>query len=157
MRHREDMDNILAIIVRLLVWMSGFVRPLSRLGLCRYEAYTVGQPLKILLVGYNGARNTGADARVVALTQQLEQTLGADKAELTVMTLDMEMLRVILPEQYICCIFHQYSYSHCYVHVRDIMQLYSAKVPHSHQHLPMHYASSSARQQASCANRESHA
>ena len=84
------MDNILAIIVRILVWMSGFVKPLSRVGLCRYEAYSEGQPLKILLVGYNGARNTGADARVVALTQQLEQTLGADKAELTVMTLDME-------------------------------------------------------------------
>ena len=46
--------------------------------------------MKILLVGYNGARNTGADARVVALTQQLEKALGARKSELTVMTLDME-------------------------------------------------------------------
>ena len=82
------MDNILAIIVRILVWMSGFVKPLSRIGLCRYEAYSEGQPMKILLVGYNGARNTGADARVVALTQQLEQTLGADKTELMVMTLE---------------------------------------------------------------------
>ena len=72
------------------MWFSGFIKPLSRIGLCRFEEYTPGKPLKILLVGYNGARNTGADARVVALTQQLEQTLGADKAELTVMTLDTE-------------------------------------------------------------------
>ena len=84
------MDLLLSYIVRLVVWFSGIAKPLSRIGLCRYEEYTPGQPLKILLVGYNGARNTGADARVVALTQQLEQTLGADKAELTVMTLDME-------------------------------------------------------------------
>lgn len=84
------MDFILSYIVRLVVWFSGFAKPLSRIGLWRFEEYAPGQPLKILLVGYNGARNTGADARVVALTQQLEQTLGADKAELTVMTLDME-------------------------------------------------------------------
>ena len=84
------MDKILALIVRIIVWGAGFVKPLSRLGLCRYETYVEGQPLKILLVGYNGARNTGADARVVALTQQLEQALGARKSELTVMTLDME-------------------------------------------------------------------
>ncbi len=71
-----------------MVWLSGFVKPLSRLGLCRYEEYREGEPLKILLVGYNGARNTGADARVVALTQQLEKELGATKFSLTVMTLD---------------------------------------------------------------------
>ena len=32
----------------------------------------------------------GADARVVALTQQIEQVLGTDKAELTVMTLSTD-------------------------------------------------------------------
>lgn len=76
--------------MRLVVWLSGFAKSLSRLGLCRYEEYAKGQPLKILLVGYNGARNTGADARVVALTQQLEQALGTEEASLTVMTLDTE-------------------------------------------------------------------
>ena len=45
----------------MVAWLSGFAKPLSRLGLCRYEEYAKGQPLKILLVGYNGARNTGAD------------------------------------------------------------------------------------------------
>jgi len=71
-----------------MVWLSGFAKLLSRLGLCRYEEYKEGETLKILLVGYNGARNTGADARVVALTQQLEKALGTQKFSLTVMTLD---------------------------------------------------------------------
>lgn len=84
------MDRLLSYIVRVVVWLSRFAKPLSRVRLCHYEAYTKGQPLKILLVGYNGARNTGADARVVALTQQLQQALGTEKAELTVMTLDRE-------------------------------------------------------------------
>ena len=87
------MDLILSYIVRLVVWFSGIANPLSRIGLCRFEEYTPGQPLKILLVGYNGARNTGADARVVALTQQLQKTLGAEKTELTVMTLDLENVK----------------------------------------------------------------
>ncbi len=77
----------------MVVWLSGFAKPLSRWGLCRYEAYAEGQPLKILLVGYNGARNTGADARVVALIQQLEETLGTKDSTLTVMTLDEENVK----------------------------------------------------------------
>ena len=88
----------MSFIVRVVVWLSGFVKPLSRLGLCRFEAYTQGQPLKILLVGYNGARNTGADARVVALTRQLEQALGTEKAELTVMTLDRDNVAGYFPK-----------------------------------------------------------
>lgn len=84
------MDRILAYIVRMVVWLSGWMKPLARLGLVRYSAYTEGQPLKILLVGYNGARNTGADARVVALVQQLEQALGAQQHQLTVMTLNLD-------------------------------------------------------------------
>ena len=59
------MDRLLAIIVRLVVWLARWVKPLSRWGLCRYEQWTPGTPLKILLVGYNGARNTGADTRLI--------------------------------------------------------------------------------------------
>lgn len=80
-----------------MAWLSGYAKLFSRLGLCHYEEYAKGKPLKILLVGYNGARNTGADARVVALTQQLEQALGAEKAELTVMTLDTENVSGYFP------------------------------------------------------------
>lgn len=83
----------------MVVWLSGFAKPLSRLRLCRFETYAKGRPLKILLVGYNGARNTGADARVVTLTQQLQQALGTEKAELTVMTLDKENMGGYFPRQ----------------------------------------------------------
>ena len=82
-----------------MVGLSGLAKPLSRLGLCRFEAYTEGQPLKILLVGYNGARNTGADARVVALTQQLEEALRGVKAEVTVMTLNKDDMKGYFPQQ----------------------------------------------------------
>lgn len=92
------MDKILAYIVRLVAWLSGFAKPLSHLGLCRYEEYVPGQPLKLLLVGYNGARNTGADARVVTLVQQLKQVLGTREAELTVMTLDRESMNGYFPK-----------------------------------------------------------
>ena len=34
-----------------MVWLSGFTKTLSRLGLCHYEEHTKGQPLKILLIG----------------------------------------------------------------------------------------------------------
>lgn len=68
------MDIILAYVVRLMVWLSALMKPLARWGVCRYDEWTPGARLKILLVGYNGARNTGADARVVALT--LPRVLG---------------------------------------------------------------------------------
>lgn len=87
------MDRLLSYVVRCVVWFSALMKPLSRLGLCHYEEWKEGERLKILLVGYNGARNTGADARVVALTQQLEEALGAGETELTVMTLDTDKVR----------------------------------------------------------------
>lgn len=92
------MDRLLSYIVRLVVWLSGLAKPLSRLGFCRFEAYSEGQPLKILLVGYNGARNTGADARVVALTQQLEEALRGVKTEVTVMTLNKDDMKGYFPK-----------------------------------------------------------
>ena len=78
------MDRMLSYIVRLVVWFSGFAKPLSRLGLFRYDEWHKGKPLKGLLVGYNGARNTGADARVVALTRQLEEVFEGTGFEGTV-------------------------------------------------------------------------
>ncbi len=82
------MDRLLSYIIRLIVWFSRFVKPLSHFGLCKYDEWCKGKPIKILLVGYNGARNTGADARVVALLQQLEEALSTKEVTFTVMTLD---------------------------------------------------------------------
>ena len=79
------------------MWLAGFVKPLSRLGLCRYDEWSKGKKLRVLLVGYNGARNTGADARVVELVRQLDETLGEDDIELTVMTLDKQNVSGYFP------------------------------------------------------------
>ncbi len=49
--------------------------------------------LHILLVGYNGARNTGADVRVAEIVKQLQERLGKEKAQISVMTLDEENIR----------------------------------------------------------------
>lgn len=87
----------MSYIVRLMVWLAGFAKPLSQIGLCRYEEWHKGEKLKLLLVGYNGARNTGADARVVALVRQLEEALGTDNVELTVMTLDRDNTQGYFP------------------------------------------------------------
>ncbi len=91
------MDRLLSYIVRLIVWLSGFAKPLSLLKLCRYDEWAEGKKLKMLLVGYNGAGNTGADARVVALVRQLDETLGTDNVDLTVMTLDNDSVKDYFP------------------------------------------------------------
>ena len=47
-----------------------------------------GQPLKLLLCGYQGARNTGADVRVAEIVRQLRAIVGDERLELTVLTAD---------------------------------------------------------------------
>lgn len=80
-----------------MVWLSGWAKCLSRLHLCHYEQWQEGKPFKVLLVGYNGARNTGADARVVALVHQLEEALGTSNVEMTVMTLGDDTVEGYFP------------------------------------------------------------
>jgi polysaccharide pyruvyl transferase WcaK-like protein len=52
-----------------------------------------GEPLELLLVGYNGKRNTGADVRVEEIVRQLRHLFGDDHVALTVLTLDPEKTR----------------------------------------------------------------
>lgn len=47
-----------------------------------------GKKLKILLVGYNGARNTGADVRVEAMVRQFYYVFGKENIHIGVMTLN---------------------------------------------------------------------
>jgi polysaccharide pyruvyl transferase WcaK-like protein len=54
----------------------------------KQERYQPGKPLKLLLAGYVGARNTGADLRVEEMIRQLRTVLGDDNIELTCMTFD---------------------------------------------------------------------
>ncbi len=92
------MEIILKWIIQFLIWLSRWARLLSCCGIIQYEEWHPGQKLKILLVGYNGARNTGADARVVALVDQLIEQFGNDSIEITVMTLNPENIKGYFPE-----------------------------------------------------------
>ncbi len=92
------MDSILDLIVRFMVWLSRWAPFLSHCGIVRYERWQPGKKLKILLVGYNGARNTGADARVVALVDQLLADYGEENVSLTVMALNADNVRGYFPE-----------------------------------------------------------
>lgn len=60
------------------------VRNALDLGTSRYEP---GKPLRLLLAGYCGVRNTGADVRVEEMLRQLRTILGTD-AELSVLSID---------------------------------------------------------------------
>ena len=51
------MDGLLALYIYLLTGLAKFSRPLSVIGFGEYREWHSGEKLKILLVGYNGARN----------------------------------------------------------------------------------------------------
>lgn len=76
------MDRIVGMIVRFMVFLSKYV--------VKYDTWDTSKKLKFLLVGYNGARNTGADVRVVSLVNQLEELFDPDTIEISVMTLETE-------------------------------------------------------------------
>lgn len=84
-------DQIIAMIVRLVASLAGRAYVLPGVEYARYEP---GRKLKVLLVGYNGARNTGSDVRVAALADQIAAALGPDNVELSMMTLDPESTAV---------------------------------------------------------------
>ena len=65
------MDRVLLFIIDLFVCLARFTKILAKAGIGHYEEWQPGEKLKILLVGYNGARNTGADARVAAIAREL--------------------------------------------------------------------------------------
>jgi len=76
-----DMDTITAL---------GVLGATSVSKLPKYAAWNPGEKLKILLVGYNGMRNTGADVRVVAMVDQFYRLLGQDQIEIGVLTLNLD-------------------------------------------------------------------
>ena len=52
------------------------------------ERWAPGKPLKLLLAGYVGTRNTGADVRVEEMIRQIRHVVGDDDLELATMTFD---------------------------------------------------------------------
>ncbi|MDD5748262.1 MAG: polysaccharide pyruvyl transferase family protein [Actinomycetota bacterium] len=80
-----SMDNATAWIVEGISQISA---------LPKYKTWKPGEKLKILLVGYNGKRNTGADVRVAEMVKQFYRVLGKDHVEIGVITLDEELTKV---------------------------------------------------------------
>ncbi len=85
------MDHFINILVKIIVFFSRFAPVLGRLGLLKYRSYEnrgKDAKLHILLAGYNGARNTGSDVRVAEISRQIQDRLGKDHVEISVMTMD---------------------------------------------------------------------
>lgn len=80
-----SMDNLLA-------W--GVQGTTALANVPEFEKWQPGDKLKILLVGYNGKRNTGADVRVAEIVKQFNKVLGADRIIITVPTLNPDLTRV---------------------------------------------------------------
>lgn len=55
------------------------------------ERYGPGKPLKLLLAGYAGTRNTGGDVRVEEMVRQFRRILGDRNIELSMFTIDPEL------------------------------------------------------------------
>lgn len=75
-------------------WVSGLIE-VSKL---RYvlgsgDRWKPGRKLKLLFVGYNGARNTGADVRVHCMISQIRHVLGPQNVEISVLTQDFDLTK----------------------------------------------------------------
>jgi len=82
------MDRFLAALTYFLVRIAKYLP---------HETWRPGQKLKLLLIGYNGKRNTGADLRVAAMAAQFRHLLGADNVEMGILTLDKASLAGYFP------------------------------------------------------------
>lgn len=81
--------------------------------------WSPGKKLKLLLAGYVGSRNTGADVRVEEMIRQLRHILGENESDLTIMTLDPKLThgyfdgvrQIVLPQ-----VFPKFLYDECPKH-----------------------------------------
>jgi polysaccharide pyruvyl transferase WcaK-like protein len=82
-----DPDRALMLTVDALIEAAGTRHALDR----SPSVYKPGAPLKLLLAGYVGTRNTGADVRVEEMIRQFRHVLGDDNLELSIMTVNEEL------------------------------------------------------------------
>lgn len=78
----------------LKAWMSALVeRARFQYPARNSRPWRPGQPIKLLFVGYNGARNTGSDVRVEEMLRQVRHVLGPERVQLSVLTQDFSLSR----------------------------------------------------------------
>lgn len=89
-----DMDRLTALGVASSVSAARLTPRLSKLRLAKFEKWSKGKKLKMLLVGYNGARNTGADVRVAEMLKQFGRIFGKDVLEISVLTQNIDCFKI---------------------------------------------------------------
>jgi polysaccharide pyruvyl transferase WcaK-like protein len=78
----------------LMLSMAGFIEgAATRYAVDGGAQWAPGQPLKLLLAGYAGSRNTGADVRVEEMIRQFRHLLGDDWIDLSILTIDERATR----------------------------------------------------------------
>jgi polysaccharide pyruvyl transferase WcaK-like protein len=78
----------------LMASMASFIElAKSRYALDAGAVWTPGRPLKLLLAGYSGTRNTGADVRVEEMIRQFRHLFGDDHVDLSILTIDPALSR----------------------------------------------------------------
>lgn len=65
----------------------------SRYALDPGDQWEEGKTFKVLLAGYSGTRNTGADVRVEEMIRQFRHLFGDDLLEMSIFTIDPELTR----------------------------------------------------------------
>lgn len=86
------MDQLLCLLIYLITALSGLQARLPGRGRGAYRQWKKGEPVRLLLAGYNGARNTGSDVRAAEIARQAREVFGRGGAEITVMALDVPSL-----------------------------------------------------------------
>lgn len=79
-----DPDRALQLSMEGLIETAALRHALGR----SPSTWSPGQPLKLYLAGYVGARNTGADVRVEEMVRQLRHIVGDEQLELTLPAFD---------------------------------------------------------------------
>lgn len=75
-----DLEKIMIRLIRFMLALDKF--------LSQKKPKDEHQRLRILLAGYNGARNTGSDLRVHELVGQLNECFGKDNIEISIISMD---------------------------------------------------------------------
>jgi len=90
----DGMSNALDADLLLQRTMAGFIETArQRYPLDAGAEWKAGEPLKVLLAGYSGTRNTGADVRVEEMVRQFRHIFGDEWIDLSLLSIDPEMSR----------------------------------------------------------------
>lgn len=87
LRETADPDRALQAAMSAMIEAAGTRYAMGREG----DRWEPGKPLRLLLAGYAGTRNTGADVRVEEMIRQFRHVLGDENTELSIFTTDLAL------------------------------------------------------------------